>query len=273
VAASTSVNRGTRKFRSVEVMVLGPFRCIVDGTTPPKIPRMSCRIGTVLAGWPGLPIDRDRLIHAMWDGAAPVDAVNCLQGHVSALRRSLGSDTIITDGDAYALDIPASNVDAEVFASIADSGRELMQIGDAKGALGCFNRARELWHGVPYRDVFDTDLIGRRERLAETYEQVRELALSCMLMLATTPVAAAEVVPLAKEEVVRAPRREVRHALLVQALMAANRPVEALHAYRIAEEYLTKHCGAGAGPQLQALRPSDDARRFAGPLAHLLAAN
>jgi DNA-binding SARP family transcriptional activator len=234
---------------------------------------MSCRIATVLAGWPGLPIDRDRLIRAIWDRAAPVDAVSSLQGHVSTLRRIVGHETIITQADTYALDIPASSVDAERFASIAEAGRESMRVGDAEGALECFNRATGLWHGMPYRDVFDADLIGRRERLTETYEQVRESTLRCMLMLATTPAEAASVVPLAKEEVVRSPRREVRHALLVQALVAANRPVEALDAYRRAEESLTRDFGMGAGAQLQSVRPGDDARRPKSPLAYLLAAH
>jgi len=101
--------------------------------------------------------------------------------------------------------------------------------------------------GTPFSDVEDAELIARRERLGEIYERVREAILECRLGGAGSSYEAAEVVPWAKEEVARAPLRERRHEILMEALIRADRPAEAIDAYQAAVEVLHAHGGIRPG--------------------------
>lgn len=260
-----SVVPDTEARLSTRVGVLGAFRICIDGVEVAGMAKMSRRIATVLAGWPGIRVDRERMVAAIWNGDVPVDVVNSLQGHVSVLRRSIGRDLVDTDADGYVLRVPAEAVDAEAFIPLVEQARRSVENGEPVRALPMLVQAREMWRGSPYREVFDPDLVARRARLEETYEQVRELIVECRLALAQTPSAASELVAWAKEEVIRAPEREQRHVLLVRALSAANRPAEALQAYRRAEAALLQHCDSKPGPQLLAAFPGNAAPTAAGP--------
>lgn len=235
--------------RSSELLVgvFGDVQCWVGGRSVPHLTRMVKRVVAMLAGWPGSPVNRDRIVLALWGSSVPSDAHNSLQGHIAALRRSIGRDWIATNEDGYALLVEPKSVDSERFTSLAERGLRDAHLGDHGLAHPLLMEARDLWRGTPFQDVDDAELVARRERLAELYERVREGILECRLNAALTPYDAAEIVAWAKEEVARAPLRERRYEILMDALIRADRPAEAIDAYRMAEGFLRAHGGIRPG--------------------------
>jgi DNA-binding SARP family transcriptional activator len=229
----------------------------------PGLTRTVKRIVVMLAGWPGSSVNRDRIIEAVWGATIPSDAHNSLQGHVAALRRAIGRDRIATTQDGYALVVGTDCVDAEHFSDLAMRGMRGLHQGDLVLAHPLLMEARDLWRGTPFSDVEDAQLIARRERLGEIYERVREAILECRLGGAGSSYEAAEVVPWAKEEVARAPLRERRHEILMEALLRADRPAEAIDAYQAAVEVLharsaSTRGGPGRCTAPCAVRPARD---------------
>jgi len=252
------------------VSVLGEAQCWVQGRSVPGMTRMVKRVIAVLAGWPGASIHRDRMIMAVWGSAVPSDAHNSLQGHVATLRRILGREWIATTEDGYALNVGAEAIDAERFAGLAERGLRSVNLGDHALAHPLLMEARDLWRGTPYQDVDDAELVARRERLAEVYECVREAILECRLIGAGSVYEAAEVVPWAKEEVARAPLRERRYEILMEALIRADRPAEAIDAYQHAANYLRDHGGVPPSTALLDAYRRALAVRGEGREAHLM---
>lgn len=232
------------------VSVLGEVQCWVQGRAVSGLTRTVKRIVVVLAGWPGSAIHRDRIIMAVWGSAVPSDAHNSLQGHIATLRRIVGREWIETTEDGYALIVDREAIDAERFAHLAERGLRSVNLGDHALAHPLLMEARDLWRGTPYQDVEDPELVARRERLAEVYEGLREAILECRLAGAGSVYEAAEIVPWAKEEVARAPLRERRYEILMEALIRADRPAEAIDAYQLAASYLLEHGGVRPGPAL-----------------------
>lgn len=246
------------------VSVLGEVQCWVQGRSVPGLTRTVKRIVSLLAGWPGSAIPRDRIIAAVWGAGVPSDAHNSLQGHVAALRRAIGREWIATTEDGYALAVTPEAVDAERFAELAERGLRGAHLGEHGPAHPLLMEARDLWRGTPFHDVDDPELVARRERLAETHERVREAILECRLSGAVSSYEAAEVVAWAKEEVARAPLRERRHVILMEALIRADRPAEAIDAYQAAAALLRDHGGLRPGAGLaEAHRWAQQARNAA----------
>src|SRR4051794_14286511 len=83
----------------------------------------------------GRPVSVDRLINDVWEGNPPASARAALQMHVSALRRSVSSKTLVesTKG-GYRLAVAADQVDAVRFEHSVAVAREKLGTGDAPGA-------------------------------------------------------------------------------------------------------------------------------------------
>lgn len=250
VEMADATTMSAEREQAISITVIGDVHCWVDGRSAPGMTRTVKRVIAMLAGWPGAPVHRDRIVAAIWGTTVPSDAYNSLQGHVAALRRAVGRAWIVTTEEGYALMVDPQAIDAERFISLAQEGLETLWAGGAEAAQESLVQARDLWRGVPYADVPDPELVARRERLAEVYERVREGVLQCRLAAARSPLQAADVVPWAKEEVARSPLRERRHELLMRALIAADRPAEAMAAFHFAESFLRTHGGVEPGPGL-----------------------
>jgi DNA-binding SARP family transcriptional activator len=240
---------GGSRVQSSELLVgiFGDVQCWVEGRSVPHLTRMVKRVVAVLAGWPGSSVNRDRIVMALWGSSVPSDAHNSLQGHIATLRRSIGRDWIATNEDGYALLVQPEAVDTERFAALAERGLRDVHLGDHGLAHPLLMEARDLWRGTPFQDVEDAELVARRERLSELHERVREAILECRLNSVLSAYDAAEIVAWAKEEVARAPLRERRYEILMEALIRADRPAEAIDAYRMAEGFLRAHGGIRPG--------------------------
>ncbi len=129
--------------------MLGPFELagddgqLVDVGGP--LPRA---LLVALALAEGRLVPADQLLDQVWPGDGPGDR-NRLQVHISRLRKTLGSDRILTRAGGYALQLPAGALDVTRFGELADAGRAALQRRDADGAARLLRQALGLWRGQP----------------------------------------------------------------------------------------------------------------------------
>ena len=233
--------------------VLGRFQVqTLDGKVRTPAP-MAAKVGTMLVGWPGRHVERERLITALWGDSPPAGAVNTLQAHVSTLRRLLGASAVVGEPTGYLLDVPRGHIDAEIFVHELRQATASFRVGDYARALALLDHALGLWRGEPYCDVSDPELAAHAVRLTELREVAMEDRLLCHLALARDEHDARDLVAAARELVALAPLRERRHELLINALAAAGEIGEANVVYAQAAERLQAHTGQPVGPQLTAL--------------------
>jgi len=232
---------------AVEIGVLGPLRIRTSGAWESVSTRQVARLATMLAGWPGELVERERLTQGMWGDEAPATVANTLQAHVSQLRRIIGKSTVQCLGTSYRIDIPSSAVDAEQFTELVHEASRMRRRQHYARAAELLSTARDLWRGVPFPDVLDPDLQGRRAGLEELRDQALEDLLECRLELCQDNFDLAEVIADAKEMISRYPLRERSHLVLVRALSAADRPGEAGAAFVEAAERLRSTMGLDPG--------------------------
>jgi len=208
---------------SLRLGVLGPAQAEHDGrwTVPPT--RQVGRIVTVLAGWPAEPVDRDRIIVAVWGDRQPETVVNTLQVHVSHVRRWLGKDAVRYRSGAYTLDLDPQSIDIYRFDGLLEAAADRRREGDSTAATEILTTAMALVRGTAFPDVSDPDLMARRSRIAERVDQARADLLECRLETVTDDLELADVIASAREQVSRHPRRESSYAVLMRALAVANR--------------------------------------------------
>jgi len=235
---------------SVNLGVLGAFRAQLDGQWREPPSRQVARVGTVLAGWAGEPVERDRIIAAVWGDNVPATFTNALQVHVSQLRRMVGKRTVRMQGDSYFLDIGPESVDAEQMVEYIHEGARMVRREHFGRAAEYFSQAINLWRGTPYPDIFDPDLIARRAKLIELRDQAREDLVECRLELARDRHELAEVIADARELVSRQPLREKGQVLLIRSLAGADRSGESSAAFELAVRELRDSMGLFPGREL-----------------------
>ena len=155
-AAHTAAHRGlTWKpcFRcykpDVEIRLLGPLE-VRDGARTVALPRRQQRaLLAALALRAGEVVSTDRLVADLWGERAPASATGSLQNTVSALRKALGRDVVLTQAPGYRLALEPENVDAHRFERL---------LADARGAeeaarATLLSEALALWRGPALADL------------------------------------------------------------------------------------------------------------------------
>jgi len=234
----------------IEFGVLGSFCARLEGEWREPPSRQVARVGTVLAGWAGEPVERDRIIAGVWGENVPVTFTNALQVHVSQLRRMVGKHMVRMQGDSYYLDIDPEAVDAEQMVEFVYKGARMMRREHYGRAAEFFGKAIKLWRDTPFPDIFDPDLIARRSRFNELRDQAREDLLECQLEIAKDHYELSEVIANARELVSRQPFREKGQVILVRALASANRSGESSAAFQLAVRGLRDSMGLSPGREL-----------------------
>jgi two-component SAPR family response regulator len=108
---------------AVRIDVLGPLRVVAD--TEIDLPRASHRrLLSILALDAGRRVSTDVLIDRNWGETAPATAKAALQTHVSALRKLLPTDVLVTEGYGYRLDLDGHECDADELAELVVAARE-----------------------------------------------------------------------------------------------------------------------------------------------------
>ncbi|MET8161188.1 BTAD domain-containing putative transcriptional regulator [Sphaerisporangium sp. NPDC005289] len=237
--------------------LLGPLEVVHDGA-PLAIGgrRLRALLASLLLS-AGRTVPVDMLVSAVWDTGPPSGAGNALQALVSRLRAALGRDLVAAEASGYRLVISPDQVDVHRFVRLAAEGREALARGEAAGAADILGDALGLWRGPAL-----TDLTGAGEADSEIASQIARLEglrlaavedrAEAGLLLGRHADLPAELPAL----IAAHPLRERPHGLLMRALYAAGRRVEALAAYQAARDTFAAHLGADPSPALAALHLS-----------------
>ncbi len=231
----------------MHVAVLGEL-LVTDGgnelVVHGPIPR---RLVALLANRAGQFLPADTLAEELWAGSPPPAARATLQSHIARLRRAIGAGRIESSQAGYRLAIEESEVDAHRFASLTESGRRALAIGDAAAAQAWLEEALALWRGSAYVEFAGNPALeAEAARLHQLRIEARHWLLEAQVDgPGAPPVAAIEA--LVREH----PTREGLWVLLMRALYRAGRQADALRAYRSARKFLVEELGVEPSRELR----------------------
>ena len=204
---------------------------------------------TALAVRRGAVTAPDALAEAVWGDQPPESWPKQVQICIWDLRRALGADVVQTVDSGYRLTL-GDHSDVDLFESLANRGRELVELGEPDRAVSIFRSALELWRGDPFQDV-DRWTPGRIEaaRLGELRRKVQEDLIGARLAAGDHREVVADAEALVSEE----PLRERRWALLTLAQYRSGNQGQALHTLRQARRTFVEELGLDPGRELVAL--------------------
>ena len=195
-------------------------------------------------------VSRDRLVDAVWGERAPETAYSALQGYVSALRKTLGADLILTRAPGYVLETAPTSVDLGRFESLVAEGSTALAAGKAGRAAARLREALDLWRGEPLADLDSLGFVQiERVRLGELRLSAIEERLDADLALGRHAELVAEIRVLVGEH----PLRERLRAQLMLALYRSGRQAEALDVYQQGRRLLAEELGLEPGEALKRL--------------------
>ena len=230
----------------MQIRLLGPLE-VRDGERVVALPRRQQRaLLAALASRAGEVVSTDRLIADLWGEQAPVSATGSLQNTVSALRKLIGREVLLTQPPGYRLAISREDVDANRFEGLLAEAREAepaRRVQLLRDALG-------LWRGPALADLEDEDF-ARLEaaRLGELRIAAHEELIEAELELGRHAALVGELETL----VATHPLRERLRGQLMLALYRCGRQAEALEVYRAARLALADELGLDPSPELQEL--------------------
>lgn len=196
-------------------------------------------------------VARPELIDVLWPAALPHSPSDTLNTLVARLRKMLGAD-VITGRSDLALVLSADAwIDVESAFAHARRAEAALERSDWRAA----SHAAWLTLSIAERG-FLPEAEGpwvdeERGRLDELRLAALECVAACGLGLGGAQASVADRA--ARALILTAPHRETGHLLLMQALAARGRVVEALDAYERFRRLLGKELGAVPGPELRAL--------------------
>ena len=227
--------------------MLGPLE--LDGTTS-TLGQRDRVVLEALAVRPGSVVRAESLAEAIWGEAPPPSWPKIVQGCVSRLRRTLGSDVIETAEHGYRLRVHVDHLDHLRFERLVGRARELLALGEPERAAYLLREALDLWRGEPFTELngWAPGLI-ELERLVELHRDAEELYVEALVRSGRHQV----VLGTAGRLVQEAPFRERRWGLLALAQYQDGRQREALDTLHRARAVMVNELGLDPGPDLSAL--------------------
>ena len=235
----------------MEVGLLGPLDVRDDRGQPVALTGFRQRtLLALLALRPRVVTAAERLIEDLWAEKDLRQPANALQVVVFKVRRTLGTDRIVTRPPGYLLDVADDDVDAHRFERLVGEGRAALGDGRAAAAADCFDRALGLWRGAALAEFADVPTaVAAASRWEELRESVSEDRFDALLGIGRHT----ELVPELDAAITAAPFRERLRGQLMIALYRSGRQADALRAYADARRVLADELG---------LEPSTDLRRL-----------
>jgi DNA-binding SARP family transcriptional activator len=192
----------------------------------------------------------DQIIDELWGEQPPPTAVKTLQGYVSALRKSLGDDVILTRGRGYVLSLQADQVDVDRFETLVAGGRQALADDDPTAATARLSEALALWRGDALSDFAHQPFAqNEKARLEEARLAALEDRIDADLARGHDGALVAELESLVGQH----PLRERPQAQLMLALYRSGRQADALERYQRARRHLVYELGIEPGPALSEL--------------------
>ena len=190
-------------------------------------------------------VSTEFLVDALWGEQPPRTATTSLQNSISALRKLLGPDVLVTRAPGYRLAVDPDSVDLARFEALVASARAL----DPPERAERLREALALWRGEPLAEFAFEPFAPEVRRLEELRLAVLEDRLEAELACERF----AEVVPELEGLVRQHPHRERLRGQLMLALYHSGRQADALRAYQDARRELVDELGLDPSPQLQEL--------------------
>jgi DNA-binding SARP family transcriptional activator len=231
-----------------EFRILGPLAVVAaDGEELPVVGQKARAVLTLLILRANEVVSTEFLVDALWGEQPPRTATTSLQNSISALRKLLGADVLVTRPPGYVLSVESDAVDALRFERLVAAAREL----EPAERAAQLRAALELWRGDPLPDLALSaePLAGEVRRLEELRLAALEERIDADLALDRHPELVAELEAL----VARNPLRERLRAQLMLALYHSGRQADALRVYQDARRELVDELGLDPSPQLQEL--------------------
>lgn len=243
----------------VRVEVLGPLRVVgPDGRDLTPAGGLQCRLLCLLILCRGRTVSVDHACDVLWPSGLPADPAGALQNHVSRLRQALPAGLIESVADGYRLDASMVDLDADRLGTYASP-----DAADHDENLDQLDSLLDRWQGPAYPELADVD-DARVDagRLADLRVRALEARAEHRLATGRTDGLVSELSALADSD----PLRERPRALLMAALAADGRRVEALRVYDDFRRLLGDELGIEPSPvmvahhaALLASEPTDDA--------------
>ena len=230
--------------------LLGPLEVLEDGRNVPlRAPKQRALL-TLLLLRRGEVVSVESLAEQLWGGDPPATGIKAVRVYVGELRKSLGTDLIVTRAGGYAIPRDGIETDVDRFEQLAAEGRRQFDGGDVHGAARTFREALELWRGPAFAD-FRYDDFAQHEitRLDEARIAALESRIDAELALGREEELVPDLQALAAEH----PLRERLCGQLMLALYRAGRQADALAVYREARRRLVEELGIEPGRELQDL--------------------
>lgn len=233
--------------RDHSIRVLGP----IDLVTPAGVRTVGSRNARALLGAlvvaAGRNVPVEQLQFVLWGDAPPHSADNSLQTYVSRLRHLLGNDAVVRADHSYRLVVERDQIDALQFEDLLVRATE--ERSDPHARHATCRAALALWRGEPFGDLGDDETFRLEAmRLEELRLAVVELDLEAEIALGHHEIVTAEL----ESAVLEHPLRERLWYLLAEALLCADRRVEALRTCQRLRETLAD-AGLEPGPGLRAI--------------------
>src|SRR5687768_4329126 len=137
----------------MEFRILGLLEAEEDGRGLPLGGPMQRALLALLLLHANEVVPRERLIDELWGAERPETARTALQVHVSQLRKTLGSERIVTRTPGYLLHTDPQELDLERFEALVQEAREALAARDAWRADRTLREALSLWRGTPLADL------------------------------------------------------------------------------------------------------------------------
>jgi DNA-binding SARP family transcriptional activator/DNA-binding CsgD family transcriptional regulator len=230
----------------MEFRVLGPLEAREGGRIVPLGGGRQRSLLGILLLHPNETVSVDRLVDELWGERPPARATKLVQGYVSALRKRLGPDRLVTRPPGYAVRVEPSELDSVEFERLVAEAHTK----PPEGAARCLREALALWRGPALADV-------RLESVAASEaERLNELRVAGLLDRIDADLALGrreELVGELEALIAEHPLREHLRGQLMLALYRAGRQAEALEVYRQTRRVLIDELGIEPSVELQSL--------------------
>jgi DNA-binding SARP family transcriptional activator len=237
-------------------LVLGPLEVQDAAGVPIRMNRRKVReVLALLLLRPGVVVDVEEIVDALWGEQPPASARANLYSYVSDLRRVLAvaapadqpRPSHVRNG--YRLDLRVGECDAYLFEELAASGRRALRDGRFAAAGECLASALGLWRGRVLHGIDAEFCADAATRLEQTRLGAEEDYVDARLGLGQHEELAIEL----EAAVRRHPLRERMWGQFMVALCRAGRRADALRAYHRIHDELDAELGIGPCAELRTL--------------------
>ena len=227
--------------------ILGPLEVVADGGGPLTLGGQKQQAVLVLLLLrANQVVSTDFLVDALWGEHPPRTATTSLQNSISALRRIIGADLLVTRAPGYRLVVDPDSIDLGRFEQLRASARS----ADGQDRADLLHEALALWRGEPLPEFRFEAFAGQEiDRLDELYLSTLEDRIDADIVCERY----SDVVPELQALVARQPHRERLWAQLMRALHYSGRRADAGRAYQDARNALLEQ-GFEPSPELRELQ-------------------